>query len=187
MKNLITPQFQSALAVTLKIHEGQKRKGDKFIPYAVHPISVALLLINHSCGEDVVIAGLLHDALEDTDYSPKQIKDNFGVKVLKLVQAVSDKRPDDAWVTRKNAYLKHLKKASKEACLIACADKINNLTSMIEAYKKQGNSLWKRFNASKEDKLAFYESVYIESRKRFKHSLIEELRMTLTKAGSVLK
>jgi len=187
MKSSISPRIQAALAVILKIHEGQKRKGDNFTPYAVHPISVALLLMNHSCGEDAVIAGLLHDALEDTDYSPKQIKDNFGVKVLKLVQAVSDKRPDDAWVTRKNAYLKHLKKASKEACLIACADKINNLTSMIEAYKKHGNSLWKRFNASKEDKLTFYESVYIESRKRFKHSLIEELGMTLRRSGSVLK
>lgn len=187
MKSSISPRIQTALAVTLKIHEGQKRKGDNLTPYAVHPISVALLLMNHSCGEDAVIAGLLHDALEDTDYGPKQIKDHFGAKVLKLVQAVSDKRPDDAWVARKNAYLKHLKKASKEACLIACADKINNLTSMIEAYKKQGNSLWKRFNASKEDKLVFYESVYIESRKRFKHSLIEELRMTLRRAGSLLK
>lgn len=186
MRSILSLQIQNALAVTLKIHEAQKRKGDNFTPYAVHPISVALLLMNHSCGEDAVIAGLLHDALEDTDYSPKQIKDNFGVKVLKLVQAVSDKRPDDAWVTRKNAYLKHLKKASKEVCLIACADKINNLTSMMEAYKKQGNSLWKSFNASKEDKLTFYEGVYKETHNRFNHPLIKELGIILKRAKLIL-
>jgi len=143
--------------------------------------------MHYLCSEDVAIAGLLHDALEDTDFSPQQIKKRFGVKVLKLVQEVSDKRPNDPWGVRKVAYLKHLRSASKDACLIACADKINNLTSMMEAYRKQGNSLWKRFNASKEDKLAFYESVYMESRKRFKHPLIEELGMTLRRAGSVLK
>lgn len=182
MESPISLRIQSALAITLKIHEGQKRKGDNKTPYAVHPISVALLLMHYLCSEDAVIAGLLHDALEDTDFSPKQIKNNFGAKVLKLVQEVSDKRPNDPWGTRKNAYLKHLKKASKDACLIACADKINNLTSMMEAYRKQGNSLWKRFNASKEEKLSFYEGVYTAINARFKHPIIEELKLTLKMA-----
>ncbi len=184
MESSISTRIQRALAITLKIHEGQKRKGDNTTPYAVHPISVALLLMHYLCSEDAVIAGLLHDALEDTDFSPKQIKDNFGAKVLKLVQEVSDKRPNDPWMTRKDAYLKHLKKASKDACLIACADKINNLTSMIEAYRQQGNSLWKRFNASKEDKIEFYQGVCNLVSKRFKHPIIEELKLVLRMASA---
>jgi (p)ppGpp synthase/HD superfamily hydrolase len=138
--------------------------------------------MRYLCDEDTIVAGLLHDALEDTDFSPQQIKSIFGAKVLKLVQEVSDRRPGDPWATRKNAYLKHLKTASKDACLIACADKINNLTSMMDGYKKQGNSLWKRFNASKEDKLAFYDCVYNITHERFKHPLVEELGLTLREA-----
>jgi len=67
MESPISLRIQSALAITLRIHEGQKRKGDNKTPYAVHPISVALLLMHYLCSEDAVIAGLLHDALEDTD------------------------------------------------------------------------------------------------------------------------
>lgn len=57
---------------------------------------------------------------------------------------------------------------------------------MMEAYKKQGNSLWKSFNASKEDKLTFYEGVYKETHNRFNHPLIKELGIILKRAKLIL-
>ena len=113
MKNTNSLRIQKALAVTIQIHGGHKRKGDNNTPYVVHPISVAMLLMHYLRDEDVIIAGLLHDALEDTNYSPADIKKNFGVKVLKFVQEVSDKHPDEPWAKRRNDYLMHIKKASK--------------------------------------------------------------------------
>ena len=78
-------------------------------------------------------------------------------------------------MVRKDAYLKHLKSASRNAWLIACADKINNLSSICEAYAKDGDKIWKSLNASKEAKIGFYESIYKEVAKRLSHPIVREL------------
>jgi len=180
-------KIEKAISLALHIHKYQKRKGDGVTPYAVHPIGVALLLTRYTQDEDVIAAAILHDVLEDTNYSPKKIQKVFGRRVLKLVQDVSDKRPDDPWNKRKDAYLKHLKKASKEACLIACADKINNLNSMTEAYKQFGDNIWKRFSAPKDKKIEFYENICSFVGKKFPHPLQRELHRTLREVKKIIR
>jgi (p)ppGpp synthase/HD superfamily hydrolase len=149
------------------------------MPYIVHPVAVAMLIARHTDDEDVVAAALLHDILEDTKYGKARMKKAFGVRVIRLVEAVSDKRPNDPWAIRKETYLKHIAKAPKEACLVSCADKIHNLHSIVEAYKKDGDRIWKNFNASKEAKLEFYGNIYKAVKKRFRHPLIDELGQAL--------
>lgn len=183
----MTPRIEKAIEVAIRIHKGQMRKGDGITPYVVHPISVAMILSKHTRDENTIIAALLHDALEDTSYSVKQIQKDFGLRVLSIVKGVSDKNPDDPWAKRKEAYLKKIKTVSKEACLIACADKINNLESICEAYSEYGDRVWESFNASKEAKLGFYESVCIEVEKRFKHPIIRELQNKIKEAKKRLK
>lgn len=180
-------KIEKAISLTLRVHKYQKRKGDGVTPYAVHPIGVALILARYTQDEDVVAAAILHDVLEDTNYSPRKIGKIFGRRVLKLVQDVSDKRPNDPWSKRKDAYLKHLRRASKEACLIACADKINNLKSIAECYKRFGESIWVRFSAPKEKKIEFYENVCKLVGRKFPHPLQREFSRTLKEVKKIVK
>ncbi len=183
----MTPRIEKAIEVAIRIHKGQMRKGDGITPYVVHPISVAMILSRYTNDEDVLIAALLHDALEDTAYSQQKLKKEFGFEVLSIVKDVSDKRPNDPWFKRKDAYLKHLKIASKEACLVACADKINNLMSICEAYEKDGDRIWPRFNAPKEAKFRFYEAICKKVGRRFPHPIVDELGRKLKEAKKTLR
>ncbi len=69
-----------------KSHKDQKRKSGE--PYIIHPLAVAYNLLSLSPDEDTIIAALLHDVLEDTDVTPKEIEKKFGATVLKLAQGV---------------------------------------------------------------------------------------------------
>lgn len=160
-----TDRLNTALIAAARAHDGQTRKGTD-IPYITHPVAVAILASEGSGDEDTIIAALFHDVLEDVSpdvYSPEQLAQEFGSRVLMLVQAVSeDKRPDEPekpWKERKIDYLEHLETADPEALVISAADKIHNLSSILADYQSLGDTLWQRFNAPKEDQLWYYRSV----------------------------
>jgi len=175
----LTSRLERAIATALRIHWKQKRKGDSSTPYAVHPISVAMLLSRYTDDEDIIIAGLLHDALEDTKYGPRDIERDFGKRTLSIIEEVTEKNPRSSWETRKLECLVSIKNKSKEACLVMLADKIHNIKSLQYAYAILGEKLWKRFNASKEKKLWFYEAIYKDVKRKFRHGLVRELHHAL--------
>jgi (p)ppGpp synthase/HD superfamily hydrolase len=169
----LSPKIQKALNVASVQHEGQKRKAGG-LPYITHPFSVAIILSSFTDDEDILCAGLLHDVLEDTiGYSYDDMKRDFGVRVADCVKNVSeDKDPrvksdeKENWQERKEKYLIQLGNADEVAIFVSVADKIHNLSSMIEAYKLEGEKLWERFNSPASKKYWFYEEVYkIASRK----------------------
>ena len=181
----LTSRLEKALSVALTIHADQKRK-DSVTPYAVHPISVAMLLSRYIDDEDVIIAGLLHDALEDTSYKPEEIERVFGKRVLSIVKECTESAPKTvSWEKRKLDYLMSVKSKSRDACLVVCADKIHNLKSISYAYAVLGEELWKRFNATKEKKLWFYEQIYKEMKGKFRHPLILELHHAIKEIKGV--
>lgn len=179
-------KIDKAIAVAAKAHNGQSRKGGGITPYIVHPIAVGMLVARYVDDEDIICAAILHDVLEDTRYSRPKLKRQFGNRVFSIVEEVTDRKPNDPWVKRKEAYLKRIKKASKGACLIACADKINNLRSIVDAYEKFGDKIWVRFEAPKEAKIAFYEGIYREVGRRFRNPLVGELGNALRQAKRAL-
>lgn len=141
---------------TLK-HKSQKRKGTD-IPYIVHPMEVMQILTACGCGEDVITAGILHDTLEDTDTTPEEIKENFGQKVLEIVQTESEDK-SKTWKERKQHTIDELKEAEEGTQIVCLADKLANLRSIYADFQTDGNKLWKRFNAPKENIKWYYESV----------------------------
>ena len=92
-----------AINYAAKAHSGQHRKGTK-IPYIIHPLGVAKILIEYGCADHVVIAGILHDTIEDTTVTFEQIKDIFGSAVADLVEAESEPDKSDTWENRKKTY-----------------------------------------------------------------------------------
>ena len=141
---------------TLK-HQNQKRKGTE-IPYIVHPMEVMQILTANNCSENVIIAGILHDTLEDTDTKESEIKELFGDDVLAIVHCESEDK-SKTWKERKQHTIDCLKNDSMEVKLVCCADKLSNIKSMYADLKSVGNKLWERFNAPKESIKWYYESI----------------------------
>jgi len=163
----MTNQIKKAEQVTIRAHANQYRKGSR-VPYYTHPFAVAQIVSKYTNEECIVVAALFHDILEDVPsevYSEQQMRDEFGDLVVSIVKNVSEnKRADDEqtkpWRARKEYYLHHLRILEDiPALIVSAADKIHNISCMLEDYSAFGNELWLRFNAPKADQLWNYQSI----------------------------
>ena len=80
-------ELEKAFEFAKKLHDGQFRISEE--PYIIHPIEVVKILISLRADKHTLMAGFLHDILEDTETKPEEIKDLFGEDVLNLVQGVT--------------------------------------------------------------------------------------------------
>lgn len=151
-----SPKIYKAINTAAHLHDVQKRKGDG-LPYIIHPFAVTLILMEYTEDEDVLIAGILHDTIEDTAYTKEQMQQDFGQRVTQFVLEVTEPPKPLAWQQRKDGYLQHLAGASYESKLICAADKLHNLQSMLAVVQKFGQNAYKSFNAPIDKKLWFYE------------------------------
>lgn len=150
-------RVHNAIIFAAMKHKDQKRKGTD-IPYIVHPMEVMQILTAMSCPENVVVAGILHDTLEDTDTSPEEIRDIFGDEVLKIVQTESEDK-SKTWKERKQHTVDSLRTDTRETKIVCLADKLSNLRSIYADFLSVGNKVWERFNAPKESVKWYYESI----------------------------
>lgn len=160
-----TPTVDRALAVAARCHAGQTRKDDP-TPYIAHPVAVAMIVSDFTEDEDVVVAALLHDVLEDVPpsvYSAADMTADFGERVTEMVRGVSEEKTagqeTPPWRVRKEGYLAQLADDSPECLLISAADKIHNLRSMVAAHGRLGDEMWGFFNAGPDEKLWFYRAI----------------------------
>jgi (p)ppGpp synthase/HD superfamily hydrolase len=140
---------------TLK-HSGQIRKGTD-VPYIVHPMEVMQILTAENCPEHIIIAGILHDCLEDTSATEDDIKTKFGEMVLSIVKQESQE-PNKTWKEKRIRTIENLRKAPLDVKMVNCADKLSNLRSMSIDIKHVGEKIWDRFNAGKNDIKWYYSS-----------------------------
>jgi (p)ppGpp synthase/HD superfamily hydrolase len=162
-----------ALAFAAKHHDRQVRKGTK-LPYLTHPANVAIILTRYGCGNDTVVAGILHDVIEDcvrdgytAEMLEQRIGDKFGTKVLETVLAVTYRRNDDDDVElsgdeRKTDYLERLATANDEARWVCAADKIHNASSIVADLRRtiDPQTVWSRFGGGKSGTARWYRQVY---------------------------
>ncbi|HEY8686268.1 MAG TPA: HD domain-containing protein [Chloroflexota bacterium] len=162
-----------ALAFAAKHHDRQVRKGTR-LPYLTHPANVAIILTRYGCGNDTVVAGILHDVIEDcvrdgysAEMLEQRIGDKFGAKVLETVLAVTYRRNDDDDVElsvdeRKTDYLERLATANDEARWVCAADKIHNASSIVADLRRtiDPQTVWSRFAGGKSGTARWYRQVY---------------------------
>jgi hypothetical protein len=131
--------------------------------------------------EDEAIAGLLHDAIEDTDVTFDDLTARFGPKVAEIVQGCSDTdvKPKPPWRARKEAYLAHLIDARPEVVRVSLADKVHNARSVLFDYRLMGEELWARFNPDA-DQLWYYRSLVEVFRRVSRSPLVDELDRVVT-------
>ena len=150
-------QIEEAIEVAAEAHQGQYRKGTD-TPYITHPYAVGLILMEAGCTEAVIIAGLLHDTVEDTDLTLEFIQERFGEDIANIVDGCSE---DKAlrWRARKTERIEALRTASPEICTVTCADKLHNLRTIISEYDLIGDTVWDRFHGGVEDQAWYYRSI----------------------------
>ena len=150
-------QIEEAIEIAAEAHQGQYRKGTD-TPYITHPYAVGLILMEAGCTEAVIIAGILHDTVEDTDLTLEFIRERFGDAIANIVDGCSE---DKAlrWRARKTERIEALRSASPEVCTVTCADKLHNLRTIISEHDLIGDAVWDRFHGGVEDQAWYYRSV----------------------------
>jgi GTP pyrophosphokinase len=160
-------------------HGGQVRKAST-TPYIAHLMGVASLVLEFGGDEDMAIAALLHDVVEDCGGAPmlKEVKRRFGSRVTKIVDGCtdSDTDPKPPWRERKETYLQHLKKADAETRLVSAADKLNNVRSIVADYREVGESVWERFNGGRDGTLWYYRAL-LDEFQRESNRLVREFEL----------
>lgn len=126
-----------ALDFAARKHVGHRRKGLAAEPYINHLAEVALLLAEASDGKDaeLVMAGLLHDCIEDQGVRFEELAELFGADVAGLVGEVTDDK-SLAKAERKRLQIEHAPHKSERARMLKIADKISNLHSMSSSPPK---------------------------------------------------
>jgi (p)ppGpp synthase/HD superfamily hydrolase len=111
-------------------HAAQRRKGVRAEPYMNHLVEVASLVAEATDGDvDIVVAALLHDAVEDQDVKPEDIVERFGAEVGSLVAEVTDDKSKPKQ-ERKDLQVRNAPHKSRGASVIKIADKTSNLRSI---------------------------------------------------------
>jgi hypothetical protein len=129
-------RYADAIAFAEEAHRGQKRKGSD-LPYVVHPLEAAALLAHHYPEhEALVVAGILHDTLEDTRTSRRQLADRFGRETARLVDSVTRRWWQAPW---------RLDVADRDVARLKAAD-----------LRAEGPTVWRRFKGGEPAKRDYY-------------------------------
>jgi (p)ppGpp synthase/HD superfamily hydrolase len=186
-------RINHALAFAAKHHDQQVRKGTR-LPYLTHPANVAIILTRYGCDESTVVAGILHDVVEDCvtknytrEMLEQRIAAKFGSDVLDTVLAVTHRKHDDdgdelSSDERKQDYLDRLAETDDRGKWVCAADKLHNANSIISDLHRtiEPNSIWSRFKAGKEGTVRWYRDVVERLRDLgFSAPIMRELEKTV--------
>lgn len=170
---IYTPKIKAAIRFAIKTHDvyqKQVRKG-KNIAYITHPMTVGLILSQARASRDIVIAGILHDTIEDSvehkKVTPKILTERFGRIVARLVDSVTEHNKQAPWAERKREAGSHIKKFSHGSVLVKSADTLANVGETIDDYGRDGDAVFTRFHAPKEKVIESYVEVMTALIKRW--------------------
>jgi (p)ppGpp synthase/HD superfamily hydrolase len=156
------PRFLRAFEFAAEKHKYQTRKAST-IPYIAHLMGVASLVLEAGGDEDLAIAALLHDIVEDCGGAPMltKVRRRFGSRVAKIVDGCTDADayPKPPWRERKENYIARLREEDADTRLVSAADKLNNVRSILSDYREIGESVWSRFNGKRDGTLWYYRTL----------------------------
>jgi (p)ppGpp synthase/HD superfamily hydrolase len=180
---LLDQRFLDGLAYATKLHAQQARKGTR-VPYVAHLLGVASIVLAEGGDEDMAIAALLHDAVEDQGGKPtlREIERRFGKRVARLVEACTDADtiPKPPWKERKTRYIAAIRHEPADARLISAADKLHNGRDILADYRQHGDAVWKRFRGGREGTLWYYRALLDAFRAAGGNRLVDELDRVVT-------
>lgn len=179
---MYTYKVEQAIRAAALLHQDQLRKGALGLPYVTHLMAVLLILRDYTDDEATLVAALLHDTLEDTDYTLEELETDFGQKVATFVDALTERRHEKdlklPWIEVKKNYAKSLRKAPKEVVMIAAADKSHNFRSIVDEYYDDHNGFIKDFGPYLDSRLEAYQSIANAINSRLGDGIVHEFNHT---------
>lgn len=177
------PRFLRAFEFAAEKHRNQARKAST-IPYIAHLMGVASLVLEAGGDEDLAIAALLHDVVEDCGGAPmlKEVRRRFGSRVSKIVEGCTDAdmTPKPPWRARKESYIARLRKEDAATLLVSAADKLNNVRSILSDYRAIGESVWSRFNGGRDGTLWYYRTLRDEFMRHKPNRITRDFDLAVT-------
>jgi (p)ppGpp synthase/HD superfamily hydrolase len=171
-------------------HDGQTRK-QTAVPYLSHLMAVASLVLEAGGDEDMAIAALLHDVVEDCGGMPRlrEVRRMFGPRVAKIVEGCTDSfgEPKAEWVERKKDYLREVKHADAATRLVSACDKLHNVRTILTDYRRDREAIWARFAGKKEGTLWYYRALSDEYQRRSPNRITRELEIAVAELERVVK
>ena len=156
-------RIEQAIRAAAVLHKDQLRKGSMPFPYVTHLVATSFTLLDYTHDEDIIIAALLHDTLEDTDYTIDELQEDFGSRVREIVETVTEPKSTThekiTWLEKKNSYAKQLKKGPIEAVMVAAADKIHNFRTLIEDYYEAHERFIQDFGNNFDERIEAYQNI----------------------------
>jgi len=179
---MYTYKIEQAIKAAALLHQDQFRKGPIGLPFVTHPMSVMTVLRDYTDNENTLVAALLHDTVEDTDYTLEEMRKDFGKEVSDLVATVTQpeysRNTKMTWLEIKQAYAKQIKKGAKEAVMISAADKTHNFRSMIEDYYDHHEDFIKDFGPNLDNRLEAYQIISNAINNRLSDGIVHEFNQT---------
>jgi len=179
---MYTYKVEQAIKAAALLHQDQLRKGAVPLPYVTHLVAVLLIVRDYTDDETTLVAALLHDTLEDTDYTAEELKADFGNDVANLVLTLTEPARNGEqripWLEVKKTYASQLKKGPKEAVIIAAADKAHNFRTTVEEYYDNHDRFIKDFGPHLEDRLEAYQTIANVINNRLSDGIVHEFNHT---------
>ncbi len=187
-------RINHAFAFAAKHHDQQVRKGTR-LPYFTQPANVAVILTRYGRDEHTVVAGILHDTVEDgvregwtSSVLEERIGRKFGMDALETVLAVIERRTDSDGVEiapedRKSDMLTRLEAASEESRWVCAADKLHNANTIVYDLARTSfpETVWGRFSVGREGTVRWYRTVCDRLREvGFDAPIVAELELATT-------
>jgi (p)ppGpp synthase/HD superfamily hydrolase len=182
---VLSKRFTKAMEYARGWHT-EFRKGTR-IPYMAHLLGVTAMVLGEAGGpvpvtEDMAIAALLHDVVEDHGGRKRldEVKKEFGDEVARMVRGLSDTLAEDhdkkeGWEERKTAYIKRLRSEPEDVLLISAADKLYNARAILADLREIGSEVWKRFKRGPEQQLWYFHQLIAIFELRLKSRTVGEL------------
>ena len=177
-QQFVSKRFIEALGYAARLHARQVRKRTGR-PYIGHLLSVTSIVIEYGGDEEMAIAALLHDAVEDQGGLPRlrEIRRKFGERVARIVDGCTDSygEPKPPWRSRKLAYLERVAEEQNDVRLVSAADKLSNARETLHELRVHGESVFEKFEGKKKGTLWYYRALVAAYRKAGTGPLIDEL------------
>jgi (p)ppGpp synthase/HD superfamily hydrolase len=179
---MYTYKVEQAIKAAALLHQDQLRKGAVQLPYVTHLMAVMLIVRDYTQDETTLVAALLHDTLEDTDYTLQELKADFGEEVADIVLTLTEPQqtPETKipWLEVKKTYAQQLRKGSEKAVLIAAADKAHNFRSIVEEYYEDHRRYTQDFGPQLDKRLEGYQAIANAINNRLKDGIVHEFNHT---------
>lgn len=150
-RKLDTTLFDKAAKFAIDAHSNVERRNHAS-PYALHVFEAATIVETMTNDQELIVAALLHDVVEDTDVTLEEIEKEFGKRVAELVESETETElegsAEETWVERKQMAIDRIANSSHDSKIVALGDKLSNMRAIYRDFSKNGEKFWSVFHVS---------------------------------------